>query len=539
MIVPSTMRMAQAAGALRFASRVKHTKIPFGAHALRSYATSPDLYDELTTPNGLKYKQPKGLFIGGDFVPSKANEWFEVTSPATGKKILDIAEGKEADVDTAVEAAETAFNEWSRLPPYTRSRALAKIADRIEERADVFAAVETWDNGKTIKMSLGDVAQVVQTFRYYAGWADKITGKVIETDEDHFNYVRKEPLGVCGMVIPWNFPLLMVSWKIAPALATGNTCVLKSAESTPLTALLFAEVIKDIPELPKGAVNILSGFGPVGGAISSHNGIKKVAFTGSTLTGRRVLESSAKSNLKKVTLELGGKSPNIVFNDAKLDEALDAALFGIFYNQGEVCCAGTRLFVQEGIYDQFVSALKERAETLKVGDPFDPEITYGAQTNAVQYEKVLNYIESGKKEGRLLTGGAKIDGDGLFIQPTIFVDLDKDSTVAREEVFGPVLAVVKFKDADEAVKYANDTEYGLASGVHTTSIEKAIYVANNLKAGTVWVNTYNALTPELPFGGYKASGIGRELGEEVLNNYLETKTVRIAGISTGLGAPKL
>lgn len=539
MFVPQavqSLRTAQLAGALRLATR---SKSALRASALRTYATSSDLYEDLTIPNGIKYKQPKGLFIGGKFVPAKANEWFEVTSPATGKKILDIAEGKEADVDAAVEAAQAAFAEWSRLPPYQRSRVIAEIADRIEERAELFAAVETWDNGKTLKMSQGDVAHTIQTFRYYAGWADKITGKVVETDEDHFNYVRKEPLGVCGMIIPWNFPLQMVAWKIAPALATGNTCILKSAESTPLSALLFADTIKDIEGLPKGAVNILSGFGPVGGAISSHQDIAKVAFTGSTLTGRRVLESSAKSNLKKVTLELGGKSPNIVFNDAKLDEALDAALFGIFYNQGEVCCAGTRLFVQEGIYDEFVKALKERAESLKVGDPFDPEVTYGAQTNSLQYEKVLKYIESGKKEGRLLTGGAKIDGDGLFIQPTIFVDLDKDSTVAREEIFGPVLAVVKFKDAPEAVKFANDTEYGLASGVHTTSIEKAIFVANNLKAGTVWVNTYNALTPELPFGGYKASGIGRELGEEVLNNYLETKTVRIAGIASGLGSPKL
>lgn len=509
------------------------------AGGIRSYASAAKFYADLTTPNGHSYKQPTGLFIGGKFVKSVEGSTFEVISPSTEKKIVDLQEAKEADVDAAVASAEKAYIEWSGKTPYERSIVLHKIADKIEQNTELLASIETWDNGKTISMAQGDVAQVVQCFRYYAGWADKITGKVIETDSDHFNYVRRESIGVCGAIIPWNFPLLMLSWKIAPAICCGNTIILKSAESTPLTALMFAGLIEDIPELPKGTVNIISGYGYAGGAMSAHSGIKKLAFTGSTNTGRRILESSAKSNLKKITLELGGKSPNIVFDDAKIDEAIEAALFGIFYNQGEVCCAGTRLFVQEGIYDTFIQQLKERAETLKVGDPFDPNSTYGAQTNKLQFDKVLEYIATGKQEGKLLTGGSRIDRAGFYIEPTIFIDADRNSTIAREEIFGPVLTVVKFKNADEALMFANDTEYGLASGVHTTCIEKALYVANNLKAGTVWVNTYNALHVQLPFGGYKTSGIGRELGEEVLNNYLETKTVRIAGISSGLGAPRL
>lgn len=496
-------------------------------------------YRELTAPNGITYKQPIGLYIGGEFVASRSGKVFDVIAPYNEEKITQVYEAGDADVDRAVTAAEAGFKEWAEVTPYERGCALIKIAEKIEENSELFATVETWDNGKALSMARDDIKLVAQTFRYYAGWCDKISGKVVETDNDTFNYIRREPLGVCAAIIPWNFPLAMLSWKIAPALATGNSIILKSAESTPLSALLFADLLRQIPEIPKGAINILSGYGATGGALVAHHGIKKIAFTGSTATGRKIMAGAAASNLKKVTLELGGKSPNIVFDDANLDEAVESVLFGIFYNQGEVCCAGTRLFVQEGIYDKFLEMLKKRTLELKVGDPFDPTVTYGAQTNALQYEKVLGYIEQGKKEGKLLTGGNKIDKKGFYIEPTIFTDVDRHAVIASEEIFGPVLAVIKFKDADEALKFANESDYGLAAGIHTRNIEKALYVAQHVKSGTVWVNTYHAMHPQLPFGGYKLSGNGRELGEEVLDNYLEVKAVRIAGISTGLGAPKL
>ncbi|GMM52183.1 aldehyde dehydrogenase (NAD(P)(+)) [Starmerella bacillaris] len=496
-------------------------------------------YKELTSPNNITYKQPIGLYIGGEFVASKSGKVFDVISPSTEERITQVYEAGDADVDSAVIAAEKGFAKWSEMTPYERGCALIKVAEKIEENSELFATVETWDNGKALSMARDDVKLVAQTFRYYAGWCDKISGKVVEIDNDTFNYIRREPIGVCGAIIPWNFPLAMLSWKIAPALAAGNSMILKSAESTPLTALLFADMLREVPEIPKGTINILSGYGAAGGAIVAHPGIKKIAFTGSTATGRKILKGAADSNLKKVTLELGGKSPNIVFNDAKLDEAVESVLFGIFYNQGEVCCAGTRLFVQEGIYDTFLEMLKKRALELKVGDPFDPTVSYGAQTNKLQFDKVLEYIAQGKKEGKVLTGGSRIGEKGFYIEPTIFTDVDRNAVVATEEIFGPVLSVIKFKDADEALKFANESDYGLAAGVHTTNIEKALYVAQHVKSGTVWINTYHAMHPQLPFGGYKLSGNGRELGEEVLNNYLETKAVRIAGISTGLGAPKL
>ena len=492
-------------------------------------------FTELTTPNGITYKQPTGLFIGGEFVPSASQKTFRVENPSTEAPIVTISESNEEDVDRAVEAAESVTREWLNITPYERGRIIHKIGDLIEENTELLASVETWDNGKTLAMARGDITGCVAAFHFYAGYADKINGSVVETDNNHFNYVRKEPIGVCGMVIPWNFPLMMLTWKIAPALAAGNTCILKTAESTPLTALIFADLCNKAG-LPKGVVNVLSGYGAAGAAISAHPRIKKVAFTGSTMTGRKIMESAAKSNLKKVTLELGGKSPNIVFDDCDFDNAVDAALLGIFFNQGEVCCAGTRVFLQEGIHDKFLDALKTKVEKLQVGDPFDPNTYYGPQTNKLQYEKILGYVKKGMAEGAtVLTGGKPApqeDGKGYFIKPTIFTNVKNTDTIAREEIFGPVLSVISFDTVEEAVKGANDTDYGLASGVHTTDLNKAIYVANNLKAGTVWVNTYNEIHHQVPFGGYGESGIGRELGEQVLSNYLETKSVRIAGVES-------
>lgn len=484
----------------------------------------------LTTPNGIKYTQPTGLFINGEFVASKSGKTFESISPSTEQVITEVQYANDADVDAAVDAAEAAQEAWAEMDPDDRATYMFKLAAALEEKYELLAAIDSWDNGKPYSAAKGEAQMVARVFRNYAGWANKNHGDVIETDNNHFSYTRHEPIGVCGMVIPWNYPLMMVSWKIAPAMACGNTSVLKAAESTPLSALAFAKICQDVG-IPKGVVNIVTGFGDAGAAIANHPRIKKVAFTGSTATGRKIMESSAKTNLKKITLELGGKSANIVFDDADIENAIESTLNAIFSNQGEVCCAGSRLLIQEGIHDKFLSLLAARAEKLKVGDPFDKDVYYGAQTNKTQFEKVLEYIETGKKEGaRLVTGGERIGDKGFFLKPTIFADVEDHHTIAHEEIFGPVLVVFKFKDAKEALKIANANAYGLAAGVHTENVSRALWVANHLQAGSVWVNTYNATHYSVPFGGYGLSGIGRELGREVLANYTETKGVRIANI---------
>ena len=494
-------------------------------------------FSNLVTPNGVKYAQPTGLFINGEFVAAKSGKTFDVISPSTEEVIVSIAEAGEEDIDAAVAAAEKATEDWENLGVDDRSSILYKIAELLDKHKDVFAALETWGNGETLAMCNDDVAGVIGTFRYYAGFVGKHFGKVVDVDSDSFNYTRREPVGICGMVIPWNFPLLMLAWKIAPALACGNTVILKSAESTPLTALLFGSLMEEAG-VPKGVVNIISGFGGVGAYISSHPNIAKVAFTGSTATGRKVLEASAKSNLKRVTLELGGKSPNIVFDDADFDQAIESVILGIFYNQGEVCCAGTRLFVQSGIKDKFLAALKTRVSHVNIGDPYHPESFYGAQTNKEQFEKILEYIESGKQEAHILTGGQRRGSNGYFVEPTVFFDVKNHHRIAQEEIFGPVLAAISFDTVDEVIHMANDTKYGLAAGVHTTNLNRALYVANRLKAGTIWVNSYNVISYHMPFGGFKESGHGRELGAEVLNNYTEVKSVRIGQISSGIGVHK-
>jgi aldehyde dehydrogenase (NAD+) len=484
----------------------------------------------LKTPHSGEYEQPTGLFINNEFVKGQEGRTFEVINPTDESVITSVHEATEKDVDIAVEAARKAFDgDWRhKTTPEQRGKLLIKLGDLFDKNVDKLAAVESLDNGKAITMAKGDVAAAAGCLRYYGGWADKIEGKVIDTAPDTFNYVKREPIGVCGQIIPWNFPLLMWAWKIGPAIATGNTVIIKTAEQTPLSALVAATLIKEAG-FPPGVINVLSGFGKVAGAaISSHMGIDKVAFTGSTIVGRTILKAAASSNLKKVTLELGGKSPNIVFDDADIDNAISWVNFGIFFNHGQCCCAGSRIYVQDTIYDKFIARFKERATKNVVGDPFDQNTFQGPQVSQVQFDRIMNYIEDGKKAGATVETGGKRKGDkGYFIEPTIFSNVKQDMTIMQEEIFGPVCTIAKFSSKEEVIKAANGTTYGLAAAVHTKNLNTAIEVSNALKAGTVWVNTYNTLHHQLPFGGYKESGIGRELGEAALENYTQMKTVSI------------
>ncbi|KTA99431.1 Potassium-activated aldehyde dehydrogenase, mitochondrial [Nakaseomyces glabratus] len=495
---------------------------------LRAYSHLP-LHVPIKLLNGLEYEQPTGLFINNQFVPSKQHKTFEVINPSTEEEICHIYEGREDDVESAVQAADTAFKNgsWTDIDPFERGQALYKLAELIEKDKEIVASIESLDNGKAINSARGDVQLVINYLKSSAGVADKIDGRLVNTGSNYFNYVKKEPLGVCGQIIPWNFPLLMWAWKIAPALVTGNTVVLKTAESTPLSALY---VSKYIPKagIPPGVINIVSGFGKiVGEALTTHPKIKKIAFTGSTATGKHIYSSAAQT-LKKVTLELGGKSPNIVFADADLKKAVQNIILGIYYNSGEVCCAGSRVYVEESIYDEFAQEFKTASEALKVGNPFDESTFQGAQTSQMQLDKILSYVEIGKKEGAtLITGGERIGEKGYFIKPTIFGDVTEDMRIVKEEIFGPVVTVTKFKDLDHVVQMANDSEYGLAAGIHTTNINSAVKVADRLKAGTVWVNTYNDFHQNIPFGGFNASGLGREMSKEALDGYLQAKAVRV------------
>lgn len=488
-----------------------------------------NVFIELKTPVTGPYQQPTGLFINNEFVEGVEKKTFEVINPSTEEVICSVHEATEKDVDIAVAAARKAFEGvWRRTTPQQRGIMLLKLAELCEKNIDLLAAVESLDNGKSITLARGDVGAVVGCIRYYGGWADKIEGKTIDVNPDMFHYTRREPIGVCGQIIPWNFPLLMLAWKIAPALATGNTVVLKTAEQTPLSGLVFAQLVKEAG-FPPGVLNIISGFGKTAGAaLSSHMDVDKIAFTGSTPVGRTIMKAAAASNLKKVTLELGGKSPNIVFNDADIEEAISWVNFGIYYNHGQCCCAGSRIYVQEGIYDKFVAAFKKRAEENKVGDPFHPETFQGPQVSQQQFERIMSYIHSGKQDGAtIITGGERHGDRGYFIQPTIFADVRQDMKIMQEEIFGPVCAIAKFKTEEEVIHLGNDTEYGLAASVHTKDLNTAIRVSNGLRAGTVWVNCHNMLSHQVPFGGFKASGIGRELGEEALANYTEHKSVAI------------
>lgn len=413
-----------------------------------------------------------------------------------------MSEATEKDVDIAVAAARKAFEgEWRKMPSQQRGRHMNKLADIAEKNLDLLAAVESLDNGKSITLARGDLASVIACIRYYAGFSDKIEGRTIDINSDSFHYTRMEPIGVCAQIIPWNFPMLMLAWKIGPALATGNTIVLKTAEQTPLSALVFASFIKEAG-FPPGVLNIISGFGKIAGAaLSSHMDVDKVAFTGSTVVGRTIMKAAASSNLKKVTLELGGKSPNIVFDDADIEQTISWVNYGIYYNHGQCCCAGSRVYVQEGIYDKFVARFKERAAANKVGDPFKEDTFQGPQVSQLQYDRIMGYIQKGKEEGATVEiGGERFGDKGYFIQPTIFSNVRSDMRIMQEEIFGPVCSISKFSTEEEVIKAGNDSTYGLAAAVHTKDLNTAIRVSNAIKAGTVWVNCYNLLSHQLPFG---------------------------------------
>ncbi|KAJ5357060.1 Aldehyde/histidinol dehydrogenase [Penicillium concentricum] len=470
----------------------------------------------IKTPN-VTYEQPLGLFINNEFVKGVDGKTFETLNPSTEQVITSVYEASEKDVDIAVKAAREAFEgPWRKVTPSDRGRMLTKLADLFERDMETLASIEALDNGKAVTMAKVDIANAAGCLRYYGGWADKITGQTIDTNSETLSYTRHEPVGVCGQIIPWNFPILMWAWKIGPAIAAGNTVIIKTAEQTPLSG-----------RLPPGVINVISGFGRVAGAaISSHMDIDKVAFTGSTLVGRMILQAAAKSNLKKVTLELGGKSPNIVFEDADIDNAISWANFGIFFNHGQCCCAGSRLLVQESIHDKFVARFKERAAQNKLGNPFEGDTFQGPQVSQLQFDRIMEYINHGKKEGATVAlGGERHGTEGYFIQPTVFTDVTPDMKIAQEEIFGPVIAVTKFKDEADAIRIGNGTNYGLAAAVHTKNINTAIRVSNALKAGTVWINSYNMISYQAPFGGFKESGLGRELGSYALENYTQVKTV--------------
>jgi acyl-CoA reductase-like NAD-dependent aldehyde dehydrogenase len=475
------------------------------------------------------------MLIDGKWVDAASGKTFDTYNPATGEVLARVAEGDAEDVDRAAKAARRAFEggSWPGMAPADRERILFRIADLIEQNAEELAQLETLNNGKSINESRNvDVRAAAGTFRYYAGWVNKIHGDTNVSPPGFFNFTLREPVGVCGQIIPWNFPLLMAAWKLGPALACGNTVVLKPAEQTPLTALRLGELLLEAG-VPPGVVNIVPGFGPTaGGAIVRHPTIDKVAFTGSTDVGKEIHRQTA-DTLKRVSLELGGKSPNIVFSDATVEDAVVGAMTGIFFNQGQVCCAGSRLFVEAPLHDQFAEALSKHAAALKQGPGLDPQTQVGPLVSQEQFERVTGYLEVGKREGaKPTTGGEANKAAGLdkgwFVKPTVFTGVRNDMKIAREEIFGPVVTVIPFKDENDAVLQGNDTLYGLAAGVWTRDVKKAHRVARAIRAGTVWVNCYNVFDPVSPFGGYKQSGYGRELGRTSIDLYTQVKSVWMA-----------
>jgi aldehyde dehydrogenase (NAD+) len=495
------------------------------AGAFMTTATAPSTSKKIAQP---KVKD-RPLFIGGKWVDAVSNKTFETINPATGEVICHVAEGDKADIDLAVAAARKALESgpWSKISAADRGKLLLKLADAVEKHREELAALESLDNGKPYRDSFNiDLPLSIKCYRYYAGWADKIHGKTIPIEGPYTCFTKHEPIGVVGQIIPWNFPLLMQAWKWGPALACGNTVVLKPAEQTPLTALRVAELAQDVG-FPDGVINVVPGFGPTAGAaLSSHMDVDKVAFTGETRTGQIVMEAAAKSNLKRVSLELGGKSPNVIFADADLDAAVEGAYFALFFNQGQCCCAGSRLFVEEKIHDAFVEKIVNKAKNQRVGDPFDLETTQGPQVSEEQFNRILGYIDAGQKDGaKMLVGGNRKGNKGYFIEPTVFCGVDDKMKIAQEEIFGPVMSVMKFKDVDEVIQRGNRSFYGLAAAVWTRDIKKALKLSNSLRAGTVWVNCYDVFDAAAPFGGFKMSGIGRELGEYALELYTEVKSI--------------
>ncbi|HTY05463.1 MAG TPA: aldehyde dehydrogenase family protein [Gemmatimonadales bacterium] len=469
------------------------------------------------------------LFINNEWRPALSGKRFPVENPATEEIIAEVALGDAADTDAAVKAARACFESdaWRGMSARKRGRLLFKTADLLEARLDEFSRLETAHNGKTLFESKIEISMTVNTLRYYAGWCDKITGETLPVEGPFFTYTLREPIGVVGAIVPWNFPLNIASWKFAPALAAGCTMVLKPASETPLTALLFAELIQEAG-FPPGAFNVVSGGGSTAGAaLVRHPEVDKISFTGSTEVGRQIMKMAADTN-KRITLELGGKSPNVIFADADLKAAVRGAQNGIFYGKGEVCAAGSRLLVEKSVHDQVVEQLAEGAKKYAPGDPLDKNTRLGAVVSKKQQEVVLGYVKKGVEEGAALVAGGKAvkpNGKGYFVEATVFDQVSPEMTIAREEIFGPVLAVMSFDDYDAGVALANRTIYGLAAGIWTKDVAKAHRAAKAIRAGTVWINSYNFYDSGAPFGGFKASGFGRDLGADALDGYLETKTV--------------
>jgi aldehyde dehydrogenase (NAD+) len=484
----------------------------------------------LGTAPQIEIKQGR-LFIGGQWVEPSSGKFFPSLNPATGETLTRLADADARDADAAVQAASRAFRSgsWAEMSSADRAKILWKIGDLIDRHNEQIGTLETLDNGKPIFESrYVDLPMAAEVFRYYAGWATKIHGETVPVGGPFLNYTLAEPLGVVAAIVPWNFPLLLASWKVAPALATGNTVVLKPSPWTSLSALRLAELAEEAG-LPGGVLNVVTGSSPaLGQALVRHPQVAKIAFTGSTRTGQEIAREAA-GTLKRVTLELGGKSPNIVLADADLDGAVRGATIGIFYGKGEVCAAGSRLFVEKKIHDEFIEKLADRAKKMQPGDPLDPKTRFGSLVSEQQMKNVLDYIEKGKSEGaKLIAGGGRAsvgNGRGCFVQPTVFDAVRNDMTIAREEIFGPVLATIEFADIEEAVREANSNPYGLAAAVWTRDISKAHRIARKLEAGTVWINTYNNYDAASPFGGYKMSGYGRELGKAALESYTQIKSV--------------
>ncbi|MEQ8638312.1 aldehyde dehydrogenase family protein [Gimesia maris] len=468
------------------------------------------------------------LLIDGKWVDAISGKTFVTINPATEEVIAEVAEGDAADIDLAVKAARKAFESgpWSKMDARDRGRLIYRLADLIEENIEELAALESLDNGKPIRDSrAADLPLVIDCLRYYAGWADKIEGTTIPIRGNHFCYTRREPLGVAGQIIPWNFPLLMVAWKWAPALTAGCTIVMKPAEQTPLSCLRLAELALEAG-IPPGVINVVPGYGPTAGAaLVKHPDVDKIAFTGEDATAKIIMADAA-ATLKRLTFELGGKSPNVVFADCDLDAAVAGAEFGLFFNQGQCCCAGSRLFVEESVHEEFVAKIVAKAAARKLGDPLNPETTQGPQVDRAQMDKILSYIQKGTDAGaKCVTGGSRFGSKGYFVEPTVFDHVTDEMSIATDEIFGPVLSILPFKNVDEVVTRANNTHFGLAAAVWTSDVKKAHLMASQIKAGTVWVNCYDVFDAAAPFGGFKRSGIGRELGAAGLASYTELKTV--------------